>query len=151
MKKAFFSIAVVSFSLLIACNNSTTGTTDADSATADTLMKEVMKGHDVGMAKMQKLSAAQKRTEELLDSIARLPAKAKEATASLKTNLDSLVKDLNYADFAMNKWMSEFNYDSFRNDMKERIRYLTDERLKVGKTKEAILNSLAKADSILIK
>ena len=45
--------------------------------------------------------------------------------------------------------MSEFNMDSAVNNMQERIKYLADEKWKVGKVKEAILGSLAKADSVL--
>ena len=63
--------------------------------------------------------------------------------------LDSLKSDLSYAEFAMNKWMDEFNVDSAIDDAKERIKYLEEERLKVTKVKEAILSSLQKADSLL--
>jgi len=33
--------------------------------------------------------------------------------------------------------------------VEERVRYLSSEKLKVGKVKEAILNSLQKADSLI--
>ena len=85
----------------------------------------------------------------MLDSIDKLPAKAKQAAAPLRTKLDSLQKDLSYAEFAMNKWMEEFNMDSAVNNVKERIDYLGSEKMKVSKVKEAILGSLQKADSIL--
>jgi transcriptional regulator NrdR family protein len=49
----------------------------------------------------------------------------------------------------MNKWMDEFKFDSAVNDVKERINYLGEEKLKVTKVKEAILNGLQKADSVL--
>jgi hypothetical protein len=49
----------------------------------------------------------------------------------------------------MNKWMDEFNMDSAVNNMEQRIKYLTDEKMKVGKVKESILGSLHKADSLL--
>jgi len=45
--------------------------------------------------------------------------------------------------------MDEFNMDSLTNNAKERIKYLTDEKLKVSKVKESILNSLQKADSLV--
>lgn len=41
------------------------------------------------------------------------------------------------------------NMDSALNNAEQRIKYLTDEKLKVGKVKEAILGSLQKADSLL--
>jgi hypothetical protein len=45
--------------------------------------------------------------------------------------------------------MDEFNVDSAIDNAKERVKYLEDEKLKVTKVKEAILNSLQKADSLL--
>jgi hypothetical protein len=51
----------------------------------------------------------------------------------------------------MDKWMVEFSMDSMKNNVEQRINYLTEEKLKVGKVKDAILNSLAQADSLLKK
>ncbi len=147
MKNIFF-LVVVSVLLFASCNNAGEKK-DKDQAIADTLLKEVMEGHDIGMARMPKLDKAQKQVQQILDSIAKLPAKAKGAAVTLQTQMDSLLKDLNYADFAMHKWMNEFNYDSAANDVQQRIKYLADEKLKVEKMKEAILGSLSKADSLL--
>lgn len=116
---------------------------------ADSLMAEVMDGHNVGMAKMSKISNMQKEVQRVLDSIATLPAKAKQAALPLKAKLDAVAADLNYAEMAMDKWMTEFNMDSAVNNMQERIKYLTDEKDKVGKVKNAILTGLQKADSLL--
>lgn len=126
--------------------------TDAPKTPADSLYNQVMAGHDEVMPKMGKIRGAQKEAQRLIDSIAQLPDKAQTAAASLKAKLEELVKDLNYADFAMDKWMTDFNLDSANNnDIEKRIKYLTDEKMKVDKVKEAILNSLAKADSLLRK
>lgn len=137
----------------IACNNNTsnTNTTKKEEVKtpADSLMHEVMEGHDAVMPKMSKVRTAQKKAQQMIDSIATLPAKAQNAAASVKSQLDSLVNELNYADFAMDKWMSEFNMDSAVNNAEERIKYLSEEKLKIGKVKESVLNSLAKADSLL--
>ncbi|MGZ8559076.1 MAG: viral A-type inclusion protein [Chitinophagaceae bacterium] len=116
---------------------------------ADSLMKDVDEDHITGMAKMGKLTRAEQTTRRLLDSIAKLPAKAKQAAEPVKLKLDSLQKELSYAESAMNKWMNEFNMDSSVNNVQERINYLGSEKLKVSKVKEAILNSLQKADSLL--
>jgi hypothetical protein len=116
---------------------------------ADSLMAEVMDGHDAVMPKMGKVRSAQKEAQRLIDSIAALSPKAQAAAAELKTKLEELVKDLGYADFAMDKWMTEFDMDSAIDNMEQRIRYLEDEKMKIGKVKEAILNSLSKADSLL--
>ncbi len=60
-----------------------------------------------------------------------------------------MAADLRNAIFAMDKWMAEFNMDSAKEDMEKRVQYLLDEKMKVGKVKDAILNSLNKADSLL--
>lgn len=124
---------------------------DEPKTATDSLYSEVMAGHDEVMPKMGKIRGAQKEAQRLIDSIAALPAKAQAEAASLKTKLEELVKDLSYADFAMDKWMTEFDLDSAKDDVEKRIKYLADEKLKVDKVKTAILNSLAKADSLLKK
>lgn len=141
--------------LLFACNNDKNQSgpdhhkKDIPKTQQDSLMAEVMDGHNVGMGKMGKIRGAQKEAQRLLDSIAILPAKVQITAAELKSKLQSLINDLNYADFAMDKWMTEFNMDSAKNSMEQRLQYLSDEKLKVGKVKEAILKSLQKADSLL--
>ncbi len=147
MKKIYF-LAIAAVLLFAACNNAGEKK-DKDQALADTLIKEVMNGHDIGMARMHKLDKARKQVQQVLDSIAKLPAKAQASSLELKNGMESLLKDLNYADFAMNKWMNEFNYDSAANDVQQRIKYLTDEKLKVERMKEAVLGSLEKAEKTL--
>jgi hypothetical protein len=154
MKIIFVCFIFLSAISIISCNDSKTGhnghgKNNAPKTQADSLMKEVMDGHDIGMAKMGRLTRAEQTTRRLLDSIEKLPAKAKQAAAPLKVKLDSLQKDLSYAEFAMNKWMEEFNMDSAVNNVEKRIDYLSSEKLKVSKVKEAILGSLQKADSVI--
>lgn len=136
-----------------ACNNDKdTAADDASKAMeheADSLWKKVNEGHDIGMAKMKKLEDAKLATQSAIDSIGKLPAAAKAAAASFKTNLDSLKKDLDYANVAMEKWMMEMNWEAQNMPVKERIPYLNSEIVKVQAMKAAILNSLAKADSLL--
>lgn len=153
MKHLFFVIALIVAAIFISCNgseNKKSGPAEAQPRTeAQILWKEVMDGHDIGMAKMGKLTRAEQATRRLIDSIEKLPAKARQAAAPLKLKLDSLQKDLSSAEFAMNKWMEEFNMDSAVNDMEKRIEYLKSEKLKVSKVKESILSGLQKADSLL--
>jgi hypothetical protein len=151
-----FSMSLVSFLIICitACNDAANehkghGKDDEPKTQADSLMNDVMDGHNIGMAKMGKLTRAEQTTRRLLDSIAKLPAKARQAAEPIKTKLDSLQKELSYAEFAMNKWMEEFNMDSAVKNVKERINYLESEKLKVTKVKEAILSSLQKADSLI--
>lgn len=150
--KVVIALFISSFTIaVLACNNSKNehGRNKEAMTKADSLMHEVEDGHNIGMAKMGRLTRAEQTTRRLLDSIEKLPAKAKQAAQPLRTKLDSLQKDLSYAEFAMNKWMNEFNMDSAINDAEERIKYLQSEKLKVSKVKEAILSSLQKADSVL--
>jgi hypothetical protein len=153
MQRKFSCLLMVVTILLAACNNADKKheghTKDEPKTQADSLMADVMDGHDVGMAKYGKLTAMEKKVKATLDSISKLPAKTREALAPYMAQLDSTAKDLSYAIFAMDKWMEEFDMDSAKNNMEKRIQYLFDEKMKVGKVKEAILSSLAKADSVL--
>src|SRR5688500_18289177 len=154
MKIVFIAFIFLSAIRIMSCNDSKTshsghGKNNEPITQADSLMKDVMYGHNIGMAKMGKLTRAEQRTRRLLDSIEKLPEKAREAALPLKVKLDRLQTDLSYAEFAMNKWMEEFNMDSAHNNVEERIDYLGSEKLKFSKVKEAILGSLQKADSIL--
>ena len=152
MKKFISISAVLAILAMVACNNSenkTGETTDTKKIQADSLEKEVMDGHDAGMAKMSKISRLQQETQRLIDSIEKLPAKAKQAAAPYKTKLESLLNDLKNAGASMNTWMEEFNYDSARDNLEQRIKYLSEEKLKVSKVKKAIGESLAAADSVI--
>ena len=154
MKKSIFYFALLVMISVVGCNDAANEHTghekeNAPKTEADSLMNDVMDGHNIGMAKMGKLTRAEQTTRRLLDSIAKMPAKARQAAEPFKTKLDSLQKDLSYAEFAMTKWMDEFNMDSAVNDAKQRIDYLGSEKVKVTKVKEAILNSLQKADSLI--
>lgn len=152
MKKIMYLAMGLLFIAFMACKNGgkkKESDTKAPKTQADSLMEEVMDGHDVGMSNYGRLDRNLKKVQSQLDSIAGLPQKAQQAAAPLKAQLESVASDLNYAITAMDKWMEEFNMDSALDNMEERIRYLTDEKMKVGKVKEAILNSLQKADSVL--
>jgi hypothetical protein len=148
MKNIFPLAVVLSVILVISCENDK-GSEAASRTRTDSLLNDVMDGHNFGMAKMGKVTRAEQTTRRLLDSLAKLPAKARQATEPLKIKLDSLQKELSYAEFAMNKWMDEFNADSAVDNPKDRINYLEDEKIKIAKVKEAILGSLQKADSLL--
>lgn len=150
------------FSLLtfLGCQNSSTSTTeghqhhsaiDTPKTPADSLYVQVMGAHDLVMPKMGKVRGAQKRAQAILDSIATLSTSTTASLAAYKKALEALVSDLNYADYAMDQWMMEFNLDSGKNNMEARIAYLQAELDKVSKVKEAVLSSLAKADTVLKK
>lgn len=154
-------IALPFFALiLLACNNEghneheghgQHGANEKPLTLADSLYNEVMSAHDEVMPKMGKVRGAQKRAQELVDSISQLKGEALKATLSLKKDLEQLVSDLNYADYAMDQWMTDFNLDSGSTNQEVRVKYLSDEKVRVTKVKEAILNGLAKADTLLKK
>jgi hypothetical protein len=152
MKKLLLVLPAFLFVTIIACNNTdkkTEENNDPRKALADSLANEVVEGHDVAMPKSMRIPDLQKETKRLIDSVSKLPAKAMETAAPYKAKLESLLKDLSYADSSMSKWMDEFKYDSAENNIEQRIKYLTEEKMKVGKVKEAVLSSLSKADSLL--
>jgi len=133
-----------------AVNTNNTSKHDEPKTHADSLMKDVMGGHDIAMGKMSKLSAAQKHVQQAIDSIDKLPGKSKKAAADYKMQLDILSEKLKYAEYGMNKWMDEFNYDSATSGS-NRESYLESENQKVSKVKEDMLSALQKADSLFKK
>ena len=61
--------------LLISCNSSNTSTENNNKTTesaSDSLMHEILRQHDIGMAKMNKISEAKNRIQHNLDSISKL-------------------------------------------------------------------------------
>ena len=86
----------------------------------DSLWKKIDKVHIDGMKRMPKLATLQNTIQKSLDSISKLPSKAQQAAAGTKAKLDTLLKDVDYANFAMDKWMKEFKFDidSIANPLK---------------------------------
>jgi hypothetical protein len=155
MKKYFYSCILITFLLFSACKSGdkkhdghgTTG--DAPQTLTDSLLKDIDDGHIVGMSKIGKLHIAQKEVQRLIDSIGQLPAAAKEKAGAYLAGLEKAVKDIQYADFAMDKWMMEYDEDSAKENADQRLVYLKAEKEKVDKMKAAILGSLQQADSLL--
>jgi hypothetical protein len=159
MKSTLIVLLALSISLL-SCQSATENQHEGHSGhgkgnepktPADSLYVQVMEIHDQVMPKMGKIRGAQKQAQQFLDSLSGLPARQSVATATYKQRLETLVSDLNYADFAMDKWMVEFNLDSAKDNQALRIAYLRSELDKVSNVKKAILGSLSKADSLLKK
>jgi len=105
-----------------------------------------MEVHDEVMPKIGKVRRAQQMAQQRLDS---LSLKAKNTDNTYRRQLEQLISELNYADFAMDKWMVEFNTDSLKDNLTLRMQYLQGELDKVKKVKSAILTSLASADSLV--
>jgi hypothetical protein len=156
MKKIVILFSSLMLVFITACNNSNDKKTDDNihktetpKTTADSLMDDVMDGHNVGMSKMGKLSAMQNEIQHIIDSIEKLPGKTKTTLAPYKVKMDQALENLKGAKAGMEKWMDEFNMDSAVNNMEQRIKYLRDEKWKVSTVKENILSSLQKADSLI--
>ena len=135
--------------VITACNNVADDSAPKGKTQTDSLMDEVMEGHNVAMGKISKLHQTKSQIQQVLDSISKLPANAQKTSAHYKTLLDSAFKRLTRADEAMDKWMNEFNMDSAANDVEKRSKYLESEKIKVSDVRDEIINSLQSADSLI--
>jgi len=136
------------------CDNSGTSTDKDDNTTrsaSDSLMHEVLKQHDIGMAKMSKISDAKNRIQHDLDSISKLSTDLQKKSLQYRMELDSMFNRLTFADHGMEAWMNEFNMDSLKDNEKEQLKYLESEKEKISKVNEVMISSLQKADSLLKK
>ena len=150
MKKIILPFIII-VTISYACTNTDKkpGKEDGPANMADSLIKVIDDGHHEGMGKIGRLHNTRNAVQHVIDSIGKLPAKAQEAAASFIEQLKSAVKDLNDANGLMESWMTEYDQDSARDDEAKRIEYLEGEKSKIERMKEAIRNSLAKADSLL--
>lgn len=130
-------------------NHAGHSSSSAPKTPADSLYAQVMEMHDAVMPKMGKVRGAQKKAQALVDSISKLPATTSAASRSYKKELEQLISELNYADFAMDKWMMAFNLDSGKNNLAIRTAYLRTELETVSKVKTAVVESLSKAGRLL--
>jgi len=149
MRFTFYAALII---FCASCNSSSSDRKDGFSETAknpeDSLFQEVMDQHDVAMSKMGKLAGYRKQIDQKLDSLKKIKSAAK-VTAEKK--LQAINADLKNAEDKMNAWMHEFSIDSAQDDTERRIRYLTDEKLKVSRVKDEILGAISEADSALKK
>lgn len=143
------------FTCLIACNNNGNteqrkdGFTPVLKTQEDSLFHDVMEGHDVGMAKISKVNKYLIEIKSKLDSLSKLPAA--KVDANYQQALVDLQEDLNFADYGMTTWMTEFRHDTLKENMDLRVKYLQSEKVKVEQVKKSILTSLERADSLFGK
>ena len=138
--------------LLIGCNSSNTTSNNDHKTTesaSDSLMHEIMRQHDVGMAKMNKIREAKSRIQQSLDSIAKLPTDLQKKSVKYRTQLDSTFNWLTFADRHMETWMNEFNMDSLKSNEEEQVKYFESEKTKISQVTAEMIGSLKKADSLL--
>jgi hypothetical protein len=158
MKNLRAPISLCIFLIVAGCNNG--GTVKKETAASnsgrhksvvDSLYEQVLAGHDAAMAKYGKLKNAENRVEQLLDSMNKLPAKARVSLSTYVHQMDSLLAGIRRAKANMDKWMDDFNTDSALNNIQQRIHYLSAENAKVVEIRESIFTNLKKADSLLMK
>ena len=139
--------------LVISCNNSNTNTdsTKTTESVSDTLMHDILKQHDAGMAKMNKITETKSRIQQALDSLAKLPTDLQNKSVQYRMELDSVFNRLTFADRHMETWMNEFNMDSLKDNKEEQVKYLESEKTKISQVTEEMARSLQKADSALKK
>lgn len=152
MKK--FLVSIIALGFLAACQNSAGHNheqAEAPKTHADSLYQEIMDLHDAVMPKMGKVRGARDYAQQLLDSLHKLPSKTQAGLTEYQLQLEGLSTELNNADVDMDNWMMQFNMDTLANEPDKRVEYLSAEKLKVTKVKEAVISGLAKADSLLKK
>jgi len=140
--------------LLISCNSSNTSTPSNNKtveSTSDSLMHEILKQHDIGMAKMNKISSTKNRIQQSLDSVSKLPFNLQNKSVQYRMELDSVFNWLTFTGSHMETWMNEFNMDSLKDDREKQIKYLESEKIKISQVNDEIIRSLHKADSLLQK
>lgn len=139
-------------SLAFACkdpenHNAREAAANAPKSTGDSLYAIVDEAHIEGMKRIAKMRRALGQVKHELDSMVKLPVE--KIDPLYQQSLIDLQEDLNYADYAMNTWMTEFR-DTLK-DPEQRIKYLKAEEEKVTKVRDNIVNSLQRADSLLKK
>ena len=150
-------IAMLTLASFVACSNSSGGDEknrkngfgDSPKNKEDSLFNDVINGHNIAMARMDRVSNYLIKIQKALDSINKLPEA--KLDANYQQSLIDLQEDLNYASYGMNTWMLGFKIDTLKGDKDKRIQYLEGEKEKVMKVKEDILGALQRADSIFIK
>ena len=141
----FYNLALIAL-LTAACNSGSPADSEPQKSLSDSLLQQVLDGHDVAMPKMMKLERLQKDAQAEMDSL-----KQANGNAARITLLDSTIKNLSYAEATMNEWMEGFRYDSLKDNEPARVDYLKIQLASVNQMKEVVLSSIAKADSVLAK
>ncbi len=151
MKKIVFVLAAALSAFAFACNNEETKPVEnlSEQQQSDSLEKQVIEGHDVAMSKSMKIPNVQAEVKRIIDSIGKLPAKMREEAANYKAKLEEVYRELGEANASMDKWMEEFDLDSARSNLQQRIKYLADEKLRIENVKEAVSGSVEKAKSLM--
>lgn len=160
MKNILFLLLFAILLVSTSCNNSGTGTSpdtaDSKKAKADSLEKAVIDVHDIVMPKSMKIPNIRKEIDRVVDSIKKLSPAARKAAAPYVAKLDSVDKKLLDAYDSMEKWMvsfgsklEELNMDSTKEAAEKKIQYYSQEKPNIDAIKDAVMENLREADSLL--
>ena len=143
-------LVLIACGFLLSCNSGEHEHSEDNNASvaktlSDSLYKEVMHGHDRGMAKMGEIQRCKKMIQQQQDSISKLKTK----DLPRLSRLDSLAQDLVYAEELMNKWMQEFDPNKAGNAEEEKVAFYTKEKEKVDTVEARIENSIDRAKRAL--
>ena len=111
---------------------------------SDSLYKETMEGHDIGMAKMGEMMRYQKLVQQRIDSVANLKNQDSQIAG-----LDSVLKELNDAEEQMNRWMQDFEPDKAGSTEEEKVGFYKNEKTKIDTVNAKILRSIDRARQLL--
>lgn len=141
MKYPIIGLFFVIICLTIACNNSANHTTEQQQA-----WDEVMVVHDEVMPKTADVN---RLTAQLRTKVAALDSTQQET----KTSMMDAIQALERADEGMMSWMSEVqDPEILRGENKtheEIMRYLNDEKKKVGQVRDDIVTALERGNQLL--
>ncbi len=138
----------------IACKSNTkeeraNAYSDVPKTHLDSLKKEVLDGHDIGMGKMMRIDNYLKKIDLALDSLSKVPSN--KVDTAYRSALTMLKQELVDAEDGMNKWMEGFSLDSTAATEDKTVEYFEGEKSKVKKVTDDILTVLQKADSLMKK
>ncbi|HEX5026498.1 MAG TPA: hypothetical protein VFV68_14565 [Agriterribacter sp.] len=146
-----FSILIAS-GIIVSCNsNHSAGSHDQQNNSSvpktrsDSLYKETMAGHDLGMGKMGEIVRYQKAIIQKTDSLRTSNVKGTDFAPAL----DSALQALNEAEQGMNDWMQSFDPDKAGNTEVEKVKYYHREKEKIEAVNTSILNSIETAKKVL--
>lgn len=130
MLKNIGIILILSATFLLGCE-------DSLQKEREQVYKEVMVVHDE-MMMMQKIRGAQSKLKKMIES---------DSTDVVK--YQTAFDQLQVADDAMMDWMRQFKNPPQNTDAKEAIEYLKDQKVKVQKMKEVMIENIDKAKLVV--
>ncbi len=112
----------------------------------DALFKEVMAAHDEVMPKMGDMNRLAKSLTAKADSLSQMTDQDYSAQVA---NLRQAAKNVEEANEGMMQWMRQFEMPDNESPIAEVITYLSEQKEKIDKVKEDILQALKEGSALL--